>query len=95
MKIYIYGSYGFTDEDKLAQHLFEQKIKGLSTYQDCLDWAVYADYINVDLTNQIISYGIVYTDNYKVYFCDFDEFEDYVKLNQVNTSVWYPNIIIK
>lgn len=95
MKVYLWNNKAFTDYNIFASHILMSKIPGLGTLQDCLDWIVYAYYIDLDLNStNTISYGIIKNDGNTTYFYDLNEFNDYVKLNQIEDFEWFDSITI-
>ena len=95
MKVYICNDKAFINTDKFADYLLKMKLPHLGTIQDCLDWIVYAPYFDIDSENQAISYGLVKTEyDELLYFYNYEDFEDFTKLNKNKLSNWYENIEI-
>ena len=94
MKVYLWNNKAFTDYNIFASHILMSKIPGLGTLQDCLDWIVYAYYIDLTDSIETISYGIIKIDSETLYFYDLDEFNDYIKLNQIKEFEWFDSITI-
>jgi hypothetical protein len=101
-RVYLFKSRGFVCANKFAEYLLKQKIKGLGTLQDCLDWTVYAPYIDLvlDLTfdqNPTISYGyieLIDSASTPIYFFDPDDYEYYLQTNQdkIKESNWLESV---
>lgn len=101
MRVYLFESKAFACIDKFAEHLMAQKIYGLGTIQDCLDWIVYSPYVDIDLNldqdmEQSISYGMTKSDtNGVVYFFDKDSYWEYIQNDQdIQEYVWYQDVKI-
>ena len=95
MKVYIWYDKAFINTDKFADYLLKMKLPYLGTIQDCLDWIVYAPYFDLDAQSQTISYGLVKNESDElVYFYNYEEFDEFIKLNEIKLSNWYENIEI-
>jgi hypothetical protein len=96
MKVYIFLNKPYVSIDKLINAMLKSNIKYYSNIQDCYDYMVYMNSIDIPDESKIISFGLIYTiDESRYIFEDKNEYDEYINdnLEIIKKNIWYDELI--